>query len=49
MKIMKNFRIEESIIKKIKQLAEEDHRSTTGEIEFILLEYIRAREIADKN
>lgn len=44
MKVMKNFRFEEEILAKIKQIAEEEHRSLTGQIEYVLLEYLKEKE-----
>lgn len=44
MKIMKNFRFEQQIIKKISEIAQAEHRSLTNQIEVILLDYIKKVE-----
>ena len=44
MKKMTSLRLDQEIIEKIKLFAKEDHRSLTGQIEFILLEYLKKKE-----
>lgn len=44
MKKMTSLRFEEEILAKIKEIAEKEHRSLTGQIEYVLLEYLKGKE-----
>lgn len=43
MKNIRSYRFEEKIIEKIKEIAKEEHRTLTGQIEYILQKYIEEK------